>query len=87
MEIFNLRNVNGRNKRRKQSKDGRFIKDHLSAANKPTEYNVPEVSSQKLERIKQDIRTKTKNQNRKEIILTILISSVILYLLYYLFKN
>ncbi len=82
MELFNLRDVNNRIKRRKQSQEGRFKKDHLSVKPKEADYNIEEVSPEELKKIKADFQAKSKAANRLQWLITLVISSVFLYFLF-----
>lgn len=87
MEIFNLREVNGRNKRRKQAKDGRFNKKALGNATeslKDTENSSPQFSEEQIEKAKLEIREKLKKQNRFNFILYGIVFISVAILVYFL---
>jgi len=66
--MYDFRDVNGRNKRRKQSKSGKFnadvTSDSKTSESKP-EFSFSDISESKLTKLKQDIRSKAKKTTER----------------------
>ncbi len=82
MELFNLRDVNNRIKRRKQSQVGRFKKDHLSVKPQDADYTIEEVSPEKLKKIKEEIQSKSRRTARLQWVITLLVCALFLYYIF-----
>ena len=84
MRTFNQ--LIGRNKRRKQSKIGRFDTDKYAndkVANEKTEYNLPNLRESEIERKKAEIRTELKREKIKSWFLLSAFVIAMVYIYFY----
>ena len=85
--MYDFRDVSGRNKRRKQSKAGKFLTDTPADSKeleKSSEDDSFVISKGNLTKLKQDIRRKSKIERKKQLWLLILIVVILSYIFQHL---
>ncbi len=87
LNMYDFSSVRGRNKRRKQSKVGKFKTDISADGNEQEtkyEYDFSEVSNAKLIKLKQDIRRNAKEESRNNYLILLVVILILMILFQYL---